>query len=119
MVSIVIPIFNEQENLSALRQRLIAAMENANEPWEVILVDDGSRDDSPKILAGIHAEDARFKVLTLSRNFGHQPAVTAGIHYSAGDCVVLIDGRILQDSAGDHSRNDQAMENRFSGSCSA
>jgi len=96
MVSIVIPIFNEQENLPELRRRLVAAMDAAGEPWEALLVDDGSRDDSPRILREFHDFDARFKIVTLSRNFGHQPAVSAGIHHAAGDAVVLIDGD-LQD----------------------
>jgi len=96
MISIVVPIFNEQENLPELRRRLTSAMQSANQVWEAILVDDGSRDDSPKILAGIREQDARFKIVTLSRNFGHQPAVSAGIHHATGDCVVLIDGD-LQD----------------------
>jgi polyisoprenyl-phosphate glycosyltransferase len=61
-----------------------------------VLVDDGSRDDSPRILGEFRKEDPRFKIVTLSRNFGHQPAVSAGIHYATGDCVVLIDGD-LQD----------------------
>jgi polyisoprenyl-phosphate glycosyltransferase len=96
MVSIVIPIFNEQENLPELRRRLATAMETAGEPWEALLVDDGSRDDSPRILREFHDSDPRFKIVTLSRNFGHQPAVSAGIHHAAGDAVVLIDGD-LQD----------------------
>jgi dolichol-phosphate mannosyltransferase len=96
MISIVIPIFNEQEILPELRRRIAAAMDSAGEPWEAILVDDGSRDDSPRILQEIYAQDPRFKIVSLSRNFGHQPAVSAGIHYATGDCVVLIDGD-LQD----------------------
>ncbi len=62
----------------------------------MILVDDGSRDESPRILREFAEQDARIKVVILSRNFGHQPAVTAGIHFASGDCVVLIDGD-LQD----------------------
>jgi dolichol-phosphate mannosyltransferase len=96
MVSIVIPIFNEQEILPELRRRLVAAMELAGESWEAVLVDDGSRDESPQILRGFHNQDPRFKVITLSRNFGHQPAVSAGVHHASGDAVVLIDGD-LQD----------------------
>jgi polyisoprenyl-phosphate glycosyltransferase len=96
MVSIVIPIFNEQENLPELRRRLAAAMDADHLEWEAVLVDDGSRDASPSIMAEIQREDARFKIVTLSRNFGHQPAVSAGIHHAGGDCVVLIDGD-LQD----------------------
>jgi glycosyltransferase involved in cell wall biosynthesis len=96
MVSIVVPIFNEEENLAELRRRLTAAMDSTHETWEVVLVDDGSRDDSAKMMREIHGADPRFKVVRLSRNFGHQPAVTAGIQYARGDCVVLIDGD-LQD----------------------
>ncbi len=96
MISIVIPIFNEQENLPELRRRLATAMDSAGEPWEAVLVDDGSRDDSPRILREFHAQDPRFKIVTLSRNFGHQPAISAGIHHAAGDAVVLIDAD-LQD----------------------
>jgi dolichol-phosphate mannosyltransferase len=96
MISIVVPIFNEQENLPELRRRLTGTMEGVGEDWEAILVDDGSQDDSPRILREIHEQDGRFKVVTLSRNFGHQPAVSAGIHHARGDCVVLIDGD-LQD----------------------
>lgn len=96
MISIVVPIFNEQENLPELRRRLTQAMETVKHEWEAVLVDDGSRDDSPRILAQFQREDGRFKIITLSRNFGHQPAVSAGIHHASGDCVVLIDGD-LQD----------------------
>jgi glycosyltransferase involved in cell wall biosynthesis len=96
MISVVIPIYNEEENLPELRSRLTAAMEGTGEEWEAVLVDDGSRDRSPQILRAMHGEDPRFKALFLSRNFGHQPAVTAGIHHATGQCVVLIDGD-LQD----------------------
>jgi dolichol-phosphate mannosyltransferase len=96
MVSVVVPIFNEQENLPELRRRLTAAMDKTGEPWELLLVDDGSQDQSPALLRQFNEQDGRIKVVTLSRNFGHQPAVTAGVHHAAGDCVVLIDGD-LQD----------------------
>src|SRR5271154_7200215 len=96
MISIVIPIFNEQENLPELRRRLTAAMEAAKQDWEAVMVDDGSRDDSPRIMEEFCREDGRFKIVTLSRNFGHQPAVSAGVHHATGDCVVLIDAD-LQD----------------------
>jgi polyisoprenyl-phosphate glycosyltransferase len=96
MVSIVVPIFNEQETLGSLRQRITSAMGSTGENWEMVLVDDGSRDESPRILREFAREDSRVKVVILSRNFGHQPAVTAGIRHASGDCVVLIDGD-LQD----------------------
>jgi polyisoprenyl-phosphate glycosyltransferase len=96
MISVVVPIYNERENLPALRQRLVNALESIGDPWEILLVDDGSRDESPAIMREFHAQDERIKVVSLSRNFGHQPAVSAGIHHAAGDCVILIDGD-LQD----------------------
>lgn len=96
MISVIVPIFNEQENLPELRRRMTAALDTSEESWELILVNDGSRDESAAMIRKFHAEDPRIKLIDLSRNFGHQPAVTAGIHHARGDCVVLIDGD-LQD----------------------
>jgi dolichol-phosphate mannosyltransferase len=96
MISVVVPIYNEQENLPELRRRMTAALDSTGEDWELILVNDGSRDRSAEMIRQYHAEDGRIKLVNLSRNFGHQPAVTAGIHHARGDCVVLIDGD-LQD----------------------
>jgi len=96
MISIVVPIFNEQENLPELRRRMTAALDSTGDPWELILVNDGSRDDSALLMRQFNSEDGRIKNVMLSRNFGHQPAVSAGIHHARGDCVVLIDGD-LQD----------------------
>jgi polyisoprenyl-phosphate glycosyltransferase len=96
MISAVIPIFNEQENLPELHRRMSAALDSTGESWEMILVNDGSRDSSGQIIRQFHAADPRIKLIDLSRNFGHQPAFTAGIHHARGDCVVLIDGD-LQD----------------------
>ena len=96
LISVVVPIYNEQENLAELRRRITAALDATGEPWELVLVNDGSRDASPQILRQMHEQDPRIKVICFSRNFGHQPAVTAGIHHARGECVVLIDGD-LQD----------------------
>lgn len=95
-ISVVVPIFNEQENLPELRRRMTAALDSTGLDWELILVNDGSHDRSAEIIAGFHADDPRIKLVDLSRNFGHQPAVTAGVHHATGDAVVLIDGD-LQD----------------------
>lgn len=96
MLSIVIPIFNEEENLPELRRRLVPVLETLNEPWEVIFVNDGSRDRSLDLLLQFHGEDPRLKLISLSRNFGHQPAITAGIHHASGRCAILLDAD-LQD----------------------
>jgi len=96
MISVVVPIYNEQENLPELRRRMTLALDSTGEDWELILVNDGSRDRSAEMIRQYHLEDPRIKLINLSRNFGHQPAVTAGIHHARGDCVILIDGD-LQD----------------------
>ena len=96
LVSVVVPVFNEQENLPDLRWRMTAALDSTARDWELILVNDGSRDESVRIIRRWCAEDDRVRLIDLSRNFGHQPAITAGVHAAAGDCVVLIDGD-LQD----------------------
>jgi dolichol-phosphate mannosyltransferase len=96
VISVVVPIFNEEENLPELRRRMAGALDSTGDDWELILVNDGSRDRSIEMMRQMHREDPRIKIVNLSRNFGHQPAVTAGIHHASGDCVILIDGD-LQD----------------------
>ncbi|HEX2972728.1 MAG TPA: glycosyltransferase family 2 protein, partial [Tepidisphaeraceae bacterium] len=96
MISVVVPIFNEQDSLPELHRRLVAALESTGRTWEILFVNDGSRDRSPQIIRDFHTADPRNKLLTLSRNFGHQPALTAGVHHATGRCVILIDGD-LQD----------------------
>ncbi|MBM4133164.1 MAG: glycosyltransferase family 2 protein [Nitrospira sp.] len=96
-LSIVTPVFNEQECLPEFYRRLTAALANCGlEAYEIILVDDGSLDRTPAILAELVEKDARIKVLTLSRNFGHHPAVFAGLAVAVGEAVVIVDAD-LQD----------------------
>ncbi len=96
MISIVIPVYNEQANLPHLFERLSKAADSWGEPYEVILVNDGSTDGTAVQLARIHHQDERWKALTFSRNFGHQTAISAGIHFSRGDAVAVLDAD-LQD----------------------
>lgn len=96
MISVVVPIFNEEENLAELRRRMAAALDETGEAWELILVNDGSLDGSARLIREFHAQDPRIKLIDLSRNFGHQAALTAGVHHARGGCVVLSDGD-LQD----------------------
>jgi dolichol-phosphate mannosyltransferase len=96
MLSVVTPIFNEEENLPELRRRMTSALDVCGVPWELILVNDGSRDGSGGLIRAFHDDDPRIKLIALSRNFGHQAALTAGIHHASGHCVVLADGD-LQD----------------------
>jgi polyisoprenyl-phosphate glycosyltransferase len=96
LYSIVIPVYNEAEVLPALYDRLTRVLEALIEPYELIFVDDGSQDDSPLLLRDIQARDERVKFLSLSRNFGHQIAITAGLDYSSGQAAVVMDAD-LQD----------------------
>ncbi len=95
-LSFVIPCYNESRVLPLLHQRLVASMARVNLSWEVIFVDDGSQDDTYPQLAAMHAMDSRFKVLSFSRNFGHQTAVFAGLSRATGDFVAVLDAD-LQD----------------------
>jgi dolichol-phosphate mannosyltransferase len=90
--SIVIPIHNEQEVLQELQRRLRDVFPNLDGDVEVLFVDDGSTDMSYPLMLEMHRADARFKVIHLARNFGHQLAITAGIDLARGDAVIVMDG---------------------------
>ena len=94
--SIIAPIFNELENIPELYPRVRDVMDQTGEPWELILVDDGSTDGSTDVIRTLAENDERVKPVIFARNFGHQIAVTAGLDYSRGDAVIIIDAD-LQD----------------------
>lgn len=98
LISFVIPAFNEEGNVPTLYARLVGAMETRADSYEseLIFIDDGSTDATCMILNSLRLQDSRVKVLPLSRNFGHQIAVTAGLDFAEGDAVVIIDAD-LQD----------------------
>ena len=94
--SIIAPIYNELENLPALYQRLKEVMNSMGEPWELILVDDGSTDGSTEKIRELAQKDKTVRPVIFARNFGHQVAITAGWDYARGDAIVIIDAD-LQD----------------------
>lgn len=94
--SIVVPIYNEIEVLPVLVERLTNVMNETGDSWEVIMIDDGSKDGSGEKIRELTQADNRFRGIFFARNFGHQIAVTAGMDYSLGDAVVVIDAD-LQD----------------------
>jgi dolichol-phosphate mannosyltransferase len=94
--SLVVPIFNEEETLSELVRRLTLLLDALDGPAEVVLVDDGSSDRSYELMVAARETDPRFKVVRLSRNFGHQIAITAGMDVAAGNAVIVMDAD-LQD----------------------
>ena len=95
-LSLVIPIYNEEAVLPELLKRARSALDALGKPWEIVFVDDGSADRSFDMLRDAAGTDPRVKVLSFSRNFGHQTAITAGIEHAAGRAVVVMDGD-LQD----------------------
>ena len=94
--TIIAPIYNELESIPELYPRVRDVMDQTGEPWELILVDDGSTDGSTEVIRTLADNDPRVQPVIFARNFGHQIAVTAGIDYSQGDAVVIIDAD-LQD----------------------
>src|SRR5206468_2023855 len=94
LLSVVAPVYNEEATLEEFYTQVCGALEGV--PFELVLVDDGSGDGSPAALARLASHDPRVRVVTLSRNFGHQTALTAGLDHASGDAVVMMDGD-LQD----------------------
>jgi glycosyltransferase involved in cell wall biosynthesis len=95
-VSIVIPCFNEEGNLLETHRRVTQTISRAVAEYEIVYVDDGSRDETPGMLRELQSDDSHVRVVYLSRNFGHQFAVTAGLAHARGDAVVIMDAD-LQD----------------------
>lgn len=95
-LSVVIPVYNEAENIPVLYGRLIAVLEDANINFEIVFVDDGSGDESVRRLNELGASDKRVVVIELARNFGHQVAITAGLDFARGQAIAVMDAD-LQD----------------------
>ena len=92
LISIVVPVYNEQENIEVFYQEVLKAFEGISYNFEIIFVDDGSRDCSPLILDKLRKSDFRVKAVIFSRNYGHQMALTCGLDYAKGDAVITMDG---------------------------
>jgi len=95
-ISIIAPVYNEAAILPELYKRVKAALEPLQDSWELIVIDDGSEDGSRELIRKLACEDSKVKPVIFARNFGHQIAVTAGLDYSRGEAVVIIDSD-LQD----------------------
>ena len=96
-ISMVVPVYNEAPNLSALVERTLDVMRPMGRPFELILIDDGSTDNSHERLRAIKQENRELRVILLRRNFGQSAAMTAGFDYARGDIVVTMDGDLQND----------------------
>jgi len=95
-ISVIIPCFNEEDVIETTYQRVKKVLDEMSEDYEILCINDGSKDETLAILESIAKNDKKIKILSFSRNFGHQPAVTAGIHHCSGDVAIIIDAD-LQD----------------------
>jgi glycosyltransferase involved in cell wall biosynthesis len=95
-ISVVAPAFNEEETLHEFYRHVRDVMDGLGEPWELVLVNDGSTDATAEVIRQLHAQDPHVCIVDFARNYGHQIAVTAGLDHARGDAVVIIDSD-LQD----------------------
>jgi dolichol-phosphate mannosyltransferase len=96
MYSIVAPVYNEAETLPTFYDRCVAVMERLGDTFELVFVNDGSSDGSQRVLEELYRHDGRVRVVSFSRNFGHQIAISAGLDYARGEAVIIMDSD-LQD----------------------
>ena len=96
VLSLIIPIYNEEATIAELDRRLKDFLREMDETWEVVFVDDGSQDRTPEMLNEIAVAEPRYKVISFSRNFGHQAAITAGMDRAEGDAVVIMDADLQE-----------------------
>src|ERR1039458_5192659 len=97
--SIVVPLFNEQESVTPLYVKIIDVMDAVGEPYEIVFVDDGSRDGTFRVLSEISNDDARVTVVRLRRNFGQTAALKAGFDHSQAEVIISMDGDLQHDPA--------------------
>ena len=98
-ISVVVPVYNEDESLRPLYDALTAALERLGQSYEIVFVDDGSRDGSFTTLKALHDQDQHIRVIRFRRNFGKTPALVAGFHEARGDVVFTMDADLQDDPA--------------------
>jgi glycosyltransferase involved in cell wall biosynthesis len=96
MISIIVPFYNEAENVESLYLRIRSVLDSLSEPWEMVCVNDGSQDTTLEKLIYLHRKDSRIQVIDLSRNFGKEAALTAGLDHARGEAIIPLDAD-LQD----------------------
>jgi polyisoprenyl-phosphate glycosyltransferase len=91
-ITVIVPLVNEQDGLEALHSRLVAVLETLGCNWDILFIDDGSTDNTLSELKELNSRDPRIRAVSLSRNFGKERAVAAGLQYASGDAAILMDG---------------------------
>ena len=91
-ITVIVPLVNEQDGLEALQSRLVAVLETLGCNWDILFIDDGSTDNTLSELKELNSRDPRIRAVSLSRNFGKERAVAAGLQYASGDAAILMDG---------------------------
>src|SRR5512147_1450306 len=99
MISVVVPLFNEEENVPELHRRVKSVMDSLKKKYEIIYVDDGSNDRTLPLLDEIQSRDGNVVVISFRRNFGQTAAFAAGFDYAKGDVVITLDGDLQNDPA--------------------
>ena len=98
-LSLVIPVYNEEENLLLLFDAVMKTMKSLKKTWEVSFVDDGSRDKSLEVLRNLAEQDRHVRVVVFRRNFGQTAAISGGIDYAKGEVIILMDADLQNDPA--------------------
>lgn len=99
LVSVVIPVYNERESIPVLYENIRTVLDGLGKPWELVFVDDGSRDGSFEVMRSLYLRDGRVTVVRLRRNFGQTPALAAGFDHARGKVVITLDGDLQNDPA--------------------
>ena len=92
LLSIVVPVYNEQLNIEKFYEEATKAVQTLDMDYELIFVDDGSKDTTPLLLSRLTQQDSHVRALILARNFGHQLAITCGMDHAKGDAIITMDG---------------------------
>lgn len=99
VLSIIIPVYNEAENLETLHQEIISAIKDQYPNYEIIFINDGSMDDSQRVLTELHKKDKQLKIIHFRKNFGQSAAISAGIDHCSGDVIITLDADLQNDPA--------------------
>ena len=115
-LSVIVPFYNEEENIERMHGAIVAALEPLEVPFEMLLVNDGSRDNTLQLAIGIARRDPRVRIVNFRRNYGQTPAMAAGIEHARGEILITMDGDLQNDPADIRNFLEKMDEGSF-GTC--